>query len=266
MYCRHTCRYTARGHPITAGHPPLQTSPARSVTEVVTANVPPSPSNSPLSPILPVESPDSSSDMGLMWTRAILPAPLWEYEPYEGIEEPVSRNSPGRLPSWSICLLTVSLTVGISCHSSMRCGESPTRTILGSARTSAADSGVQMNLALGVRLRRPCLAAVLWPVDLNRPEHLEQLVNLHVYKARDVAVMSERVGHPVISPAFDSCLSLGIGFFARMRAIPPPAVYLVLWKKPRSISSRIPTVITSFPQLKKQHFPSRESPISPAVR
>ena len=70
-----------------------------------------------------VESFDSVGLIGPMSMDAIRPAPECEGREV-GIEEPVSRNSPGLL-LWSTEKRTASQSCGASCHLSIRRGAGP---------------------------------------------------------------------------------------------------------------------------------------------
>ena len=88
------------------------------------------PSHNSSSETLPLELPDSKSDIGRILSLAILPAPLCNIPFLFGVDEPVKIKFP-LLPRSSTLLLTASQSGGHSCHSSIILGVSPSKTSSG---------------------------------------------------------------------------------------------------------------------------------------
>ena len=115
---------------IGAGQPPAQMSVAYSSTLVLDT---PSTSfcllKSELRLTSPVETFDSSSDIGSMSRRVILPVPVCfgfsSSSKFGSVVDPVKRNCPFAPPRVSISLITASHKTGATCHSSMSLGRVP---------------------------------------------------------------------------------------------------------------------------------------------
>ena len=118
------------GLSINCGQPPRTVNSISFLREIspviVVSN---SSSNIPFREIFPEESPDSYNDIVRNLRTPILPAPLCLMPLIFGVDEPVSMNCP--LPSESSTMLFVASHIsGMSCHSSIRCGLSPSKMIL----------------------------------------------------------------------------------------------------------------------------------------
>ena len=136
MYCAAVSNATSSGRPRFAGQPPLQHQRATSCIPVSQrAGSIPLPSRRARSDTRAADSPDSHSAIGLMVSLAILPVPEWRTFSRLSLAsdvEPVRSSKPRSPPASSTLRRAASHTSGTSCHSSTRCGTSPTSASAGS--------------------------------------------------------------------------------------------------------------------------------------
>ncbi|CDC41595.1 unknown [Firmicutes bacterium CAG:449] len=77
---------------------------------------------------MPLESPDSYNDIVFILMLFILPVPLCKTPLFTGVDEPVKIICP-LLPFLSTKALVASHKAGTSCHSSIKRGVSPFKTV-----------------------------------------------------------------------------------------------------------------------------------------
>ena len=136
-YCAGTSSAESSSRSSAAGHPPRQTRRASWPRSVSTGPLSKRPSNKPERDTLPWECPDSESVMGSIWSREILPEPVWFVSPLAGRDEPVRMKSPLCPGDESTSVRTASHSEGSSCHSSITRGRFPARTARASIPASS---------------------------------------------------------------------------------------------------------------------------------
>lgn len=154
---------------ITAGQPPRQAKNAilyrsafDSAAILVSESV-----NSCVRLTAPVESPDSYSDMGLILSHANRPVPeCFILLRSAGLAEPVRINCP--IPFlWSILKRIASQSVGVSCHSSISRGVSPSSKMSGLSSANISYRACFCGLSINMALFEWCSAVVDLPHHLG---------------------------------------------------------------------------------------------------
>ena len=155
-YCAAVSAAASSESPRLAGHPPRQHQRATSARPVsLRTGESDSPSNSSFRETIASDSPDSHKAIGLMESRAILPAPEWRTLPLASFlisVEPVSSSVPRLLPESSTKRRAASHTSGTSCHSSTRCGASPRSARAGSISAASRSDGSSSLVMLALRV------------------------------------------------------------------------------------------------------------------
>ena len=155
-YCVAVSAAASSESPKLAGQPPRQHQRTTSTSPVsLRAGVRPSPLSKAAKETQASPSPDSHSAMGRIERRAILPVPECRTRSRLSLSkevEPVSKSVPRLLPELSTKRRAASQTSGTSCHSSTRCGSSPTRASAGSISAASRSDGSSSLVMLFARV------------------------------------------------------------------------------------------------------------------
>lgn len=154
----------------TSGQPPRQQRNARCSMSI--CRLPETsrfPENNEEMLTAPDESPDSNNEKGLIVRREIRPVPLCllvSLSLSRGVADPVRMKCP-KPPFLSTIVLTESHSSGIRCHSSIRRGDSPSRSLDGDIAAIAAYSSYISGSPSSTILLETCFALVVLPHHLG---------------------------------------------------------------------------------------------------
>ena len=155
IYCDAVSPAASSERPRFAGQPPRQHHRATSRSpDSFLAGTTASPLSKDESDTIASPSPDSHNAMGRIDKRAILPVPEWRTfcrSSFFKAVEPVKRRIPRLLPDSSTKRRAASQTSGTSCHSSTRCGGSPSNASVGSSSAASRCAGSSSLVMLALR-------------------------------------------------------------------------------------------------------------------